>query len=93
MTIEYVAKILIELLYELQKRSGHPEVELTFDSRPLTDLPEFDSLSGIEVVLDFEERLGVEIEGEGLFVAKDGGDPLCIRDMAKIVCEKVKFDE
>jgi acyl carrier protein len=53
---------LLEALAEVQQQSCRDVPTMSAATVPLTDIPGFDSLCGVEAVVLLEERLGIEIE-------------------------------
>lgn len=56
------------------KMSGHPVPQFTAALKIIKGVAGFDSLCGIEVTVDLEQRLGVEL-GENIFVGSKNGTP------------------
>lgn len=55
---EVIYQAVIESLREIQQISGRPEVVISPETCPLTDLPEFDSPNGVEATVAIDGRLG-----------------------------------
>ncbi len=64
-------KILIDAVRELQIKSGRPDLPVTSDTRPVLDLPDFDSLNAVEVTITVQEKLKVEFKINNIFVEHD----------------------
>lgn len=92
MTSPEVEACLIQILHELQELSGRSTGELTNQTRPIGDLPDFDSLNGVEATVLAEERLGVEIRANNVFVRDN--IVLCVAEAAeRIMMAKEKVVE
>jgi len=63
--------------------SGHEMPLLRPDAFPLTAIPGFDSLCGIEVTVDLQERLSLKLENN-IFV-KANGTKVAARTLAEVV--------
>ena len=59
---------------------------MTEDTTPLEDLPDFDSLNGVEATVDVLEQLGLDVDFNNVFV-KDG-EALTIREAAVRLFER-----
>lgn len=79
---EEIKRVLVEVLTEVQKNSGHPTVEIDDDTGPIGDLPGFDSLTGIEATVELGRRLGREINLENIFVNEKGNRALRVSEIA-----------
>lgn len=53
---------LLEALADVQQHSCREVPPMTGDTVPLSDLPGFDSLCGVEAMVILEERLGFELK-------------------------------
>jgi acyl carrier protein len=78
-------KRLIECLQEVQDLSGSEPTEITPDTCPIRDLPDFDSLRGVEATVYLSGKLKIKIEapqGEvNVFISKDGRRALRVREV------------
>lgn len=74
---------VIAAIAEVENRCGRDEPELINDTRPITDLAEWDSLLGVEATLIVEENIGQEIAIESIFVTE--GDDAAPRSIDEIV--------
>ena len=81
-----IEKALIKIVSDLQILSGREEVAVTEDTTPLEDLPDFDSLNGVEATVDVLEQLGLDVDFNNVFV-KDG-EALTIREAAVRLFER-----
>ena len=69
---QHIQQVLIEVLTEIQTNSGLPVIEIDEDTRPIGDLPGFDSLTGIEATVELTHRLGHQMTDENIFVSAKG---------------------
>jgi hypothetical protein len=77
---EALTTIVIEALNRIQNTSGHPMVPIVKTTCPIKDLPEFDSLLGIETTLDLESQLG-PLGCDNVFVNATGTRALTIGEI------------
>lgn len=75
-----IEQMLIEIVCNLQDLSGREKVEVTSHSRPVLDMPGFDSLNGVEATIEALERLGLNLDFTNVFVDNERG--LTIQDAA-----------
>lgn len=87
MNISDAIKLVIEVVSDIQSHSGRQSVALTEKSRPIGDLPGFDSLNGIEATTELACRLGSEFSERNLLVDEAGNCALSIKEIATRVCE------
>lgn len=80
MTHTEIERVLIEVIYKIQELSGRETVHVDPQTRPVIDLPEFDSLNGVEVTVDLMDRLKVEFEFNNMLV--EDGRALTISEAA-----------
>ena len=80
MKLEDIEKLLIDVACDVQKMSGREVVNLTSESRPLLDMPGFDSLNGVEATVDALNRLKLDLDFIDIFV--DEEKALTIREAA-----------
>ncbi len=74
---------VIAAIAEVEARCGRDAPELKDDTRPVTDLAEWDSLLGVEATLIVEDNIGKEIALESIFVTED--DDRTARSIDEIV--------
>jgi acyl carrier protein len=77
-----IVQQVIQVLQEVQSRSGHEPVEIGEDICPLKDLPGFDSLTSVEATVELARRLENHIPDENIFVSDDGRRRLPVREIA-----------
>jgi acyl carrier protein len=87
MTPQDLVQHVCEVLAEVQGLSGYPAPTLTLDSKPIGDLPGFDSLSSIEATVLLEQKLGRELDSESVFISEDGRHALNVNQIAHRVCD------
>lgn len=78
-----VENLLIDVVSEIQKISGRDYVEVTSSSKPLLDMPGFDSLNGVEATVEILSKLNLELDIVSIF-ANDVG-AISIGEAAQIV--------
>lgn len=92
MECEEVEACVIEAVREVQRLGGCPDIKVTLQTRPMDDLPDFDSLRGVEAVVTLSIKLGCEIgcgkDDVNLF--KRGGKALSIADVTDRVVDLIK---
>ena len=72
MSRERIRDLVIKVLGHYQEISGRPKTAIVSQTCPLTDLPEFDSLNGMEVTVEIETELGVEIPEDDVCLDAEG---------------------
>lgn len=60
--------MIIEVVCKIQDLSGREKVAVTPWTRPVTDVPGFDSLNGVEATVDMLDRLKLELEFNNVLV-------------------------
>lgn len=85
MTESQVLQELCDAIRACQTASGRIMPKLSRDDRPHLAVPGFDSLCGIEVTVDMEERLGLELADENMFV-KDVRGRKVARTLNETLC-------
>ena len=80
---EQVQAQVIEAVREVQRLSGCPDIKITPETRPLDELPNFDSLRGVETVVMLGVKLGREVGGgkDDVNIFGCGGKALSIADV------------
>ena len=73
---------------EVEQQCGREIPTLPGQARPVTDLPGWDSLLGVEATLIIEQKIGKELGAESIFVTE--GDKPKARSIEEIV--NVIFD-
>ncbi len=90
MNISDATKLVIEVVSDIQSHSGRQSIALTGKSRPIGDLPGFDSLNGIEATTELAYRLGCEFSDGNLLVDETDNRALSIEEIASRICETAK---
>lgn len=67
MTAQEISTAITEAINAIQQTSGNPLVPVLPESKPIGDLPGFDSLLGLEVTLELERVVG-NLPWQNLFV-------------------------
>ena len=83
-----LTKALIDSIAETQQRSGRELQVVTKDTIPLTDLANFDSLSGVEVEVLLSNRLGFEIEEIPFREGRHGSRELPVSEIVDALIKK-----
>jgi acyl carrier protein len=71
MTKSELEVLLIELVCTLQKISGREPVAIDANTKPVLDVPGFDSLNGVEVTVEVTDRLKIETDFNNVLVDDD----------------------
>jgi hypothetical protein len=75
-----VEQLLIQSVCKIQDLSGRVQVPVHPETRPILDVPEFDSLNGVELTVDVVDQLRVELDFNNALV--DNGRALSIAEAA-----------
>lgn len=67
MNKEEIEQMLISIVRELQELSGREMTEISVRTRPIEDMPGFDSLNCVEATIDAAGRLGKEVNFNNVF--------------------------
>ena len=94
MNTSELQELIIQILTEIQAMSGRPPSDMAKGSRPIGDLPGFDSLNGLEATVELAHRLDCVIpEDINLFVSEKGDRALRIHEISirlqKLLSSKV----
>jgi acyl carrier protein len=90
MNKEEITTVIIEVINQIQETSGEDAIDISEDTIPIGDLPDFDSLRGIETLVIIAAKLDIEIGGDvNLFISKDERRALSINDIADRIIEEV----
>jgi len=71
MTKSEIEQLLIKIVCGLQDLSGREKVEVTPGTRPIHDLPGFDSLNGVEATIEVGDELHLEFDFNNVLVADE----------------------
>lgn len=84
-TREQMLRIVTEALQEDQEVISGEKPELTEETRPLQDLPSFDSLASVAVTQRCLSKLGIDDKTATIFVGKDREGRLFARTIGEVV--------
>lgn len=91
---EEAFKLVVQAINRIQQLSGRAVVPIVSNTRPIGDLPDFDSANGLELTCELAEYLVVEIPlDENILVSKDGSESLTVGDVAARLCALVNKSE
>jgi acyl carrier protein len=93
MQVHEVESALVEILRDVQKKSGRECGELNSHSRPLGDLEGFDSLSAVEVTVAVEQKLGCRFKTDSIFTSDDGKRALNLKQISLRVAKALSSEE
>lgn len=63
-----IEQMLIDIVCQLQETSGRVEIAVNLDTRPILDMPGFDSLNGVEATIEALDRLNLNLDFDNVFV-------------------------
>jgi len=63
-----IEKLLIESVCAIQQLSGRETVPVSPNTCPVSDMPGFDSLNGVEATVDALDRLHLDLDFNNVFV-------------------------
>lgn len=81
MTQSELEKMIIDVVCKIQQLSGREMITVTSDTRPVTELPGFDSLNGVEATIDVMDRLELDLVFNNVLV--DDSKALTVSEAAK----------
>ena len=85
-----IEKAIVGALAEIQAISGRELAEIEGTTRPIGDLPGFDSLNGVEATIEIGVRLGFEVPPDvNLFIEKNRHVAATVNDIVDRVCDLV----
>jgi len=82
-----IIKVIVDVLQEIQSISGRPSTEINANTRPISDLPQFDSLNGVEATVELSTRLGFDLPQVNAFINDEGNSALTVSEIADAICE------
>jgi acyl carrier protein len=89
MNPDAVRQALVEVIYEFAVLSGEAAIELSGDTRPMTDLSDFDSLRCVEVATHLFAKFDLELkEDVTLFFDAKASMARSIDEISKAIVEK-----
>jgi hydroxypyruvate isomerase len=71
---------LVKAVCRIHEISGREPIPVTIETIPLADMPDFDSLNGVEATVEILEELNTEADFNNIFV--DNNVPLTIGQAA-----------
>ena len=74
-----IEQMLIDVVCQLQELSGREKVPVTADTKPVLDMPGFDSLNGVEATVEVLDRLKLDLDFNNVFIDEDKKKALTIR--------------
>ncbi len=86
MTRNEVIKVVIEKIEEIQEIGDREKVPISDNTIPIGDLPEFDSMNGVEFASMIDEGLSIGDVGN-LCASKDGKRALTVGEIADRILE------
>jgi hypothetical protein len=81
-----VQQVIIEVLTEIQTKSGRPLIALNGQTRPIGGLSGFDSLNAVEATVELAGRLHCDMAEVNVFLNSEGTRPLCIQEITDRLC-------
>lgn len=94
MTRKEVVEAVVDAVAEVQGISGRACPKITASTKPIGDVPGFDSLNALEATIVIMERLGVDVpEGTNIFVSEAGDSALSVNEVARCVTKIAQSDE
>ena len=92
MNKDTVQQVVIEVLTEIQTKSGRPLRPLTGQTRPIGGLLGFDSLNAVEATVELAERLGCALAEVNVFLNPAGTRPLCVQEITEHLCAQLHLE-
>jgi hypothetical protein len=93
MTRSQVRTVLLEVLAEVQDAVTDTPVVIDDDTRPIGDLPTFDSWLAEDTTVTLFERLDLEVTDDPNPFIRPTGGAACFREVVATVCELVGATE
>ena len=87
MTQVEMEKMLIDAVSKIQELSGREKVDVTSGTRPVLDMPGFDSLNGVETTVDIFDRLKLDLDFNNVLV--DDGKALTVAQAATRLLNRI----
>lgn len=88
---EFVKQTLIEIIQQIQTRSGLDCPDLDGGTKPHRDIPDFDSKTGIAATSKLEKKLGIGIPDDANIFANEKTETmLTLDETVALVCEIAK---
>lgn len=92
MTQDEIRSVILDVLQEVQRLSGHEQADLDLSDRPIGCLDGFDSLTGVEATVMIEERLGQKLQVDSVFVSEDGTRSLSLQQASARIARLLSSD-
>ncbi len=94
MTREQAETAVIGVIAEIQEMSGRECPDLGGKTKPIGDVPGFDSLNALEATVAVEARLKMDVPNEANIFINDAGDTaLSVREIADRLMEMAETRE
>ncbi len=77
-----IEQMLADVVCKIQEESGRALVPVSRSTRPILDIPGFDSLNGVEVTIEALDYLHLDLEFNNVFLADDKSTVLTIEQAA-----------
>jgi len=78
-----IEQALIKAVCQTQESSGRDLINVTAETRPIGDLPGFDSLNGVETTVEAIAYIKRDLPFNNVFVAENKAKALTIREAAR----------
>jgi hypothetical protein len=83
MTQTEIEQALVKAVCNTQGSSGRDLINVTPETRPIGDLPGFDSLNGVETTVEAIDLIKKDLPFNNVFVDENKAKALTIREAAK----------
>ena len=83
MTQTEIEEALVKAVCHTQESSGRDLINVTLETRPIGELPGFDSLNGVEITVEIIEFIKKDLPFNNVFVAENKAKALTISEAAK----------
>lgn len=94
MTREQAEATVIGAITEIQEMSGRECLGISAITKPIGDVPGFDSLNALEATVEVAARLTMDIPNEAnIFITEDGDRALSVREIAGRLMEIAERSE
>ena len=94
MTRQEAEAALVSVIGEIQEMSGRESLEIGTKTKPIGDVPGFDSLNGLEATVGVAARLRMDIPNEAnIFINKAGDTALSVEEIAGRIMEIAQSSE
>ncbi len=94
MTYKEVESAAIDVIVEIQEMSGRECLDIGAKTKPIGDIPGFDSLNALEATVALAARLRMGIPNEvNIFINEAGDQALSVREIASRLLEIAEISE